>query len=217
MTSCAAPAISSATAICVAWSSYPSESRWPSRSSQRRDARDTERDIGGPETPRAPERVRDDDADLDAGELADPRPQSCGRCVWVEREQDERVRPFRVGGIDAGRRAHEPVPRLGDDERRARAQDLTRLTRGSPRCAAGRSRPRARAHARKARRRQGGRRDPRPSRPPSARRRGRRPRSKPVPPREAASTTSAARSSPSSSSGIPRSGITRSSRVKGVP
>ena len=33
----------------------------------------------------------------------------------------------------------------------------------------------------------------------------------------AASTRSAARSSPSSSSGIPRSGITRSSPVKGVP
>ena len=36
-------------------------------------------------------------------------------------------------------------------------------------------------------------------------------------PRAAASTRSAARSSPSSSSGIPRSGITRSSPLKGVP
>ena len=31
---------------------------------------------------------------LDAGELVDPRPQLRGRCVGVEREQDERARPF---------------------------------------------------------------------------------------------------------------------------
>ena len=95
---------------------------------ERRDAGDAERDVGRAASPGAPERVGDDHADLGAGELADRgRADAAAEASGIEREQDERVRPLRVRGVDAGRRADEPVPRLGDDERRARADDLARL------------------------------------------------------------------------------------------
>ena len=49
--------------------------------------------------------------------VADPR----RRRVRIEREQHERPLPLRVRRVDAGRRADEAVPRLGDHERRPRA------------------------------------------------------------------------------------------------
>src|SRR6476659_557673 len=90
----------------------------------RRGPGDSERDIGGSEAPGPAERVGNDDTDIDAGQLADPRPESCSRGVGIDREENQRVRSFRVRGVDAGRGAHEPVPRLRDDEGRARAHDL---------------------------------------------------------------------------------------------
>ena len=136
--------------------------------------------------------------------------------VRIDRQQDERVRPLRVRRVDTGRGADEAVTRLGDDERRSGSHDLARLSEDHlepPRIGVAR---RARVRGRTARSHRDGRLDLRPSRRPSARRRARRrPRGPPrrPPPR----TRSAARSSPSSSSGIPRSGMTRSSRLNRGP
>ena len=95
----------------------------------RGDAGDAERDVGRPEPPRTPERVRHDDADLGSGELAQPLPKARRRRVGVEREQHERVRALRVRGVHPGRGTDEAVTRLGDDEWRPGPHDLTGLAK----------------------------------------------------------------------------------------
>ena len=181
---------------------------------------DAERDVGRPASPRPPERVaRRSTPTSTPVQLADAVAQTPRGGVRVDREQDERcpgpfafeastpaeaqTNPWRVSAMTSGGRGRgRPLGSRG----------------GSPRSAADRRR------AASSRARSDGstsvemrRRDPRPSRPPSARRRRRRPSSKPARALRAAATRSAPRSSPSSSSGIPRSGMTRSSPAHGEP
>ncbi|MDF2753271.1 MAG: hypothetical protein K0S82_1654 [Gaiellaceae bacterium] len=70
---------------------------------------------------RATEGVADDDGD------AEPFVEGAGGGVRVEREQDDGVRAGCVRGVDASRGADEAVPCLGDDERRAAADDADGL------------------------------------------------------------------------------------------
>ena len=80
-----------------------------------------------PSPPGSAEGVRDDDADLDARELANPLAQTLRRCVGVDGQEDELVRPAGVRRVDSRRGTDEAVPRLGDDERRAGTDDLASL------------------------------------------------------------------------------------------
>ena len=96
----------------------------------------------------------------------------------------DRVRSLGVRRVDTRGGAHEPVARLGDHERRARAEDLrglspriTSICRGSPSAPASSTRALGRLDLVER-----GRSGPRPSRPPSARRR-RRPLLEPAGPR----------------------------------
>ena len=57
----------------------------------------------------------------------DPVADAAGRRVGVDRQEDERAALRRVRRVDAGGRADEAVPRLGDDERTARADDADGL------------------------------------------------------------------------------------------
>ena len=110
MTSSAAPAISSAIATSVTWSSRPSASRSPAQVDDRGDAADADGDVGEAGAPRAPERVRDDDRDLDAAPGAERVADVLGGAVGVDREQ-RRVPVVDVREVDAGVRAHEAVTR----------------------------------------------------------------------------------------------------------
>ena len=135
--------------------------------------------------------------------------------VGVEREQDERVRALGVRGVDARGRADEAVRRLGDHERRTGADDLALSRRMT-------SIRRASSSPASSRARSDGSTPSRPTTRPSTFETAfcatttTSPCSSP-PARAAASARSAARSSPSSSSGIPRSGTTRSSSRHGRP
>ena len=127
MTSSAAEAISSATAITVERSSCPAGSTCPRQSSERRDARDADRDVDDAGAKRPAERVADDYADVAPRPLSDPLANGGGGRVGVERQEHERIRLGRVRCVDAGRCAHEPVAGLRDHERRARAHDRARF------------------------------------------------------------------------------------------
>ena len=94
---------------------------------QHLDARGADRDVGRALPPRAAERVADDHADLTACACAQLVTQLRSRSVRVVRKQDERARLGGVRGVDARRRADEPVLGLADDERRAHAHDPSRL------------------------------------------------------------------------------------------
>ena len=94
---------------------------------QRGQARDAERDIGRPLPERAAEGVADDHAHVAAGPLANRVAQPCRRRVGIERQQDECAVAPGVRGIDAGRGADEAVARLGDDQRRSHADDVSAL------------------------------------------------------------------------------------------
>ena len=77
--------------------------------------------------------VGDDHRRVDAKSVAD----TTRRCIGVDGQQHEHPGLGRVRGIDAGRRADEAVPGLGDHERRTRADDprglaeITSSLRGS--------------------------------------------------------------------------------------
>ena len=86
-----------------------------------------ERDVRRPLPPGATERVADDHAHSDTGELGQPLVERQGGGVRVERQQDDRTGPFCVGGVDAGRRTHEAMACPRDDERGAGAHDLRGL------------------------------------------------------------------------------------------
>ena len=127
MTSWAAPAISSAIAISRRVQLVPHGVAFALEIAERDDPGDTERDVRRSAPPGAAERVRDDHADIDAGQLANAVAQALGRSVRIDRKQDERVRPLGIRGVDTGGRADESVLRLRDHERRARADDLSAL------------------------------------------------------------------------------------------
>src|SRR5262249_7584605 len=89
---------------------------------ERAHAGDADRDVGGAVPERAAERVRDDHGDLDARALAEAGPEAAAG-GGAERTRQARPRLRRVRVVDAGRRAHEAVARLGDEERRPRSDD----------------------------------------------------------------------------------------------
>ena len=216
MTSCAAPAISSATAISVAWSSYPAESSAPSRSWS----------AVIPATPRAtsvvPRRhARPKESETTIADLDSRRARGSDRGGQ---------RPMHPGRAAAARACRAPShSKRRPRQRRRRSRAWSRRSRGavgrerprwtpagSPRAVAGRGPPassRARVEGSTS-----ARSTTRPStfetafcattttswstRPPTA---------------LAARTTWPPRSSPSSSSGIPRSGRTRTSSLNRRP
>ena len=108
---------------------------------------DPERDVGRPLAERAAERVAHDHGDVAAETRDEAVAEPRRRGIRVEREQHERPRSLRVRGVDAGGRADEAVPRLGDHERRPRADDADALAQDPARRGAGRGRRRARARA----------------------------------------------------------------------
>ena len=79
----------------------------------------------------ASERVRDDDADLEATERPHGVADSPRRAVGIDRQKHGGPR-LDVRQIDARVRADEPVARLGDDEVATTAQDPRRLGLGEP-------------------------------------------------------------------------------------
>jgi hypothetical protein len=92
-----------------------------------RDARDAERDVRCAQTPRAAERVRDDDADLGARAAENVLTEASRRRIRVEREQHDCVRAFRIRRINSRRSADEAVARLGNDQRWPRPNDFSGL------------------------------------------------------------------------------------------
>src|SRR5207244_3436450 len=76
---------------------------------ERFDSGKTDGDVGRALTPGAAERVADDHADVRAGQLSQASAQQGGRCIRVEREQDEHSGLGRVRCIHAGRGANETV------------------------------------------------------------------------------------------------------------
>jgi hypothetical protein len=88
---------------------------------ERRQAGGADRHLALAGAPRAPEGVGDDDR------AAEPGAQRAGGGVGVVREQHERVRGARVGGVDAGVGAHEAVAGAADESAAIGAQDLSRL------------------------------------------------------------------------------------------
>ncbi len=123
MTSSAAEAISSATAITVVLKLVPDRIDLPPPVGEGRDARDADRDVHDAGAKRPAERVADDDAHVAPRPLADLLANGCSGRVGVDGQQHERVRLGRVRCVDAGGRTHEPVARLRDHERWARAHD----------------------------------------------------------------------------------------------
>ena len=175
ITSSVAPAISSATAIWVARSSRPRASGLPRRS----------RSGAMPATPSAtsvvPWRQARPNESLTTTPTSTPASStSRSRRRRAEASGSSGSRTSVPSAVfDAstpGRRADEPVPRLGDHERRAASERPRGSRRGSPRRVEGRRRLRpARVRARTARRPSAGRHGLRPWRRPSARRPPRRP------------------------------------------
>ena len=94
---------------------------------QHLDACGADCDVGRSLAPRAAEGVADDDADLAAGQLVQPRAQAGRGGVRIDGQEDERAGLGRVRRVDSARRADEAVARLGDHERAARANDALRL------------------------------------------------------------------------------------------
>ncbi len=128
-TSSAAAAISSATAICVVLQLVARRVAAPAQVAERGDPGDAERYIGRSLAPRTPERIADDDPDVNSGQVAQAFAEPAGRGVRIEREQHECARAGGVGGIDACARTDEAVPRLGDQKRRPRADDTDAFTK----------------------------------------------------------------------------------------
>ena len=94
---------------------------------KRHDPGDADRDVGRPLTPRPPEGVADDHADLAVREVAELIAELRRRCVRILGKKDDCAGLGRVRRVDARRRANEAVPRLGDHERRPRPDDSRRL------------------------------------------------------------------------------------------
>ena len=67
-------------------------------------------------------------AHFERGQLCDALAEARRGGVGVQREQDERVRALGVRGVDTRGGAHEPVLRLGDDERRTCTEDGAALS-----------------------------------------------------------------------------------------
>ena len=116
----AAAASSSATAICVVRSGRPARSEGSAEVAERRQAGDADRDVGRAAAERAPERVRDDHRDVDAGPLAD---RGRGSGVRSRRGRAGAAPPCPARARSSGRRR----------PRRRRSRGASRRSRAPPR------------------------------------------------------------------------------------
>ena len=127
MTSSAAEAISSATAITVELELVARRVDLTAPVGEGRDARDADGHVDDAGAERPAEGVADDHADVTSGSLADLLADGRGGSVGVDGQQHEGPRLGRVRRVDAGRGADEPMAGLRDHERRPRADDSRRL------------------------------------------------------------------------------------------